>query len=191
MSTTSTRKLCSSSCRAEGNANRYAMPPRASSGPAITSRANLRSTVLRAIGPATARSLSRGNAGRLETFVRAKARDQGSACERRPHNSAPAHAANHRCRSRATAGQNRRQAPRRTHPRSRPACGPDPRDCGSFRRCRCSSASRPAKLAHWFLPNITAPAALRRATVETAGGVFQVREDEPVPRIGAGLHRTP
>jgi len=26
---------------------------------------------------------------------------------------------------------------------------------------------------------------------ETAGGVFQVREDEPTPRIGAGLHRTP
>ena len=27
--------------------------------------------------------------------------------------------------------------------------------------------------------------------IETAGGVFQVREDEPVPRIGARLHRTP
>jgi len=27
--------------------------------------------------------------------------------------------------------------------------------------------------------------------VETTGGVFQVREDEPAPRIGAGLHRTP
>jgi hypothetical protein len=27
--------------------------------------------------------------------------------------------------------------------------------------------------------------------VETGGGVFQVREDEPAPRIGAGLHRTP
>jgi hypothetical protein len=27
--------------------------------------------------------------------------------------------------------------------------------------------------------------------VETAGGVFQVREDEPEPRVGAGLHRTP
>jgi hypothetical protein len=24
-----------------------------------------------------------------------------------------------------------------------------------------------------------------------AGGVFQVREDTPAPRIGAGLHRTP
>ena len=26
---------------------------------------------------------------------------------------------------------------------------------------------------------------------ETAGGVFQVREDEPAPRVGAGQHRTP
>jgi len=26
---------------------------------------------------------------------------------------------------------------------------------------------------------------------ETVGGVFQVREDEPAPRIGVGLHRTP
>ena len=30
-----------------------------------------------------------------------------------------------------------------------------------------------------------------RAKVETAGGLFQVREDEPEPRVGAGLHRTP
>jgi hypothetical protein len=29
------------------------------------------------------------------------------------------------------------------------------------------------------------------ANVETAGGVFRVREDEPAPRIEAGLHRTP
>ena len=27
--------------------------------------------------------------------------------------------------------------------------------------------------------------------VETEGGVFRIREDEPAPRIGAGLHRTP
>jgi hypothetical protein len=27
--------------------------------------------------------------------------------------------------------------------------------------------------------------------IETTGGVFQVREDAPAPRIGAGLHRTP
>ena len=25
---------------------------------------------------------------------------------------------------------------------------------------------------------------------ETAGGVFQMREDEPAPQTGAGLHRT-
>ena len=29
------------------------------------------------------------------------------------------------------------------------------------------------------------------AKVETAGGVFQVREDEPQTRVGAGLHKTP
>ena len=29
------------------------------------------------------------------------------------------------------------------------------------------------------------------AKVETAGGVFTIREDEPEPRVGAGLHRTP
>ena len=27
--------------------------------------------------------------------------------------------------------------------------------------------------------------------VESTGGVFQVREDEPTPRLGASLHRTP
>jgi len=26
---------------------------------------------------------------------------------------------------------------------------------------------------------------------QTAGGVFQVRDDTPVARVGAGLHRTP
>jgi hypothetical protein len=29
------------------------------------------------------------------------------------------------------------------------------------------------------------------AKVETVGGVFQVREDQPEPRVGSGLHRTP
>ena len=28
------------------------------------------------------------------------------------------------------------------------------------------------------------------AKVETAGGVFQVRGDEPAPRVAAGVHRT-
>jgi hypothetical protein len=27
--------------------------------------------------------------------------------------------------------------------------------------------------------------------VETDAGAFRVREDEPTPRVGAGLHRTP
>jgi hypothetical protein len=27
--------------------------------------------------------------------------------------------------------------------------------------------------------------------IETEGGVFRIRDDEPAPRIGAGLHRTP
>ena len=27
--------------------------------------------------------------------------------------------------------------------------------------------------------------------VEAAEGAFRVREDEPTPRVGAGLHRTP
>ena len=27
--------------------------------------------------------------------------------------------------------------------------------------------------------------------VETADGVFSIREDQPAPRVGAGLHRTP
>jgi hypothetical protein len=29
------------------------------------------------------------------------------------------------------------------------------------------------------------------ANVKTAGSAFRVREDEPTPRMGAGLHRTP
>jgi hypothetical protein len=29
------------------------------------------------------------------------------------------------------------------------------------------------------------------AKIETARGVFQVRADEPAPRVAAGLHRTP
>jgi hypothetical protein len=29
------------------------------------------------------------------------------------------------------------------------------------------------------------------ARVETANGAFRMREDQPAPRLGAGLHRTP
>ena len=50
-------------------------------------------------------------------------------------------------------------------------------------------------LSIYFLDATLASAFVARwcvgSTVETAGGVFQVREDEPVPRVGAGLHRTP
>ena len=38
-----------------------------------------------------------------------------------------------------------------------------------------------------FIPE----ALLVSAKVVTAGGVFQVREDELAPRVGSGLHRTP
>jgi hypothetical protein len=38
-----------------------------------------------------------------------------------------------------------------------------------------------AFVARWYLA----------AKVETAGGMFQVREDELAPRVGSGLHRTP
>jgi len=40
------------------------------------------------------------------------------------------------------------------------------------------------------LARITARRFVERG-VETSGGVFQVREDEPAPQVGAGLHRTP
>jgi hypothetical protein len=44
-----------------------------------------------------------------------------------------------------------------------------------------------------FFSIIFADAALVSAfgASETAGGVLQVRQDEPEARIGAGLHRTP
>ena len=38
-----------------------------------------------------------------------------------------------------------------------------------------------AFIARWCVGSKVAP----------AGGVFLVREDEPAPRVGAGLHRTP
>src|SRR5213079_535612 len=30
-----------------------------------------------------------------------------------------------------------------------------------------------------------------KSKIETEGGVFRIRDDEPAPRIGAALHRTP
>jgi hypothetical protein len=35
------------------------------------------------------------------------------------------------------------------------------------------------------------PPGIGQISVETDGGVFRIRDDEPVPRIGAGLHRAP
>jgi hypothetical protein len=47
----------------------------------------------------------------------------------------------------------------------------------------------------YFLDPMLASAFVARwcaiARVETADGVFRIREDEPAPRIGAALHRTP
>jgi hypothetical protein len=45
----------------------------------------------------------------------------------------------------------------------------------------CDAALAGAFVARWCVG----------AKVETRGGVFQVREDEPAPRVGSGLHRTP
>jgi hypothetical protein len=50
-------------------------------------------------------------------------------------------------------------------------------------------------LSFYFADTTLASAFVARwcvgARAVTAGGVFQVREDEPEPRVGAGLHRTP
>ena len=50
-------------------------------------------------------------------------------------------------------------------------------------------------LSIYFLDPTLASAFVARwcvgARVEATGGVFQVREDEPVPRLGATMHRTP
>jgi len=47
----------------------------------------------------------------------------------------------------------------------------------------------------YFLDAMLASAFVARwcavSKVETEGGLFRVRGDEPPPRIGAGLHRTP
>jgi hypothetical protein len=47
----------------------------------------------------------------------------------------------------------------------------------------------------YFLDSTLASAFVARwcagSRIETDGGVFRIRDDEPTPRIGAGLHRTP
>ena len=49
--------------------------------------------------------------------------------------------------------------------------------------------------AHYFTDATLASALVARwcagSKVETTGGLFQVREDDPAPRVGVGLHRTP
>ena len=59
----------------------------------------------------------------------------------------------------------------------RGARGAQSRNLDLFRGCEFASAF----VAPWCVGS----------KVETAGGVFQVREDEPAPRIAVGLHRTP
>jgi hypothetical protein len=50
-------------------------------------------------------------------------------------------------------------------------------------------------VAIYFLDATLASAFVARwcagSKVETKNGVFRIRDDEPAPRIGAGLHRTP
>ena len=52
-----------------------------------------------------------------------------------------------------------------------------------------------SELAIYFADALPAGAFVARwcagSRVETPGGVFQVREDEPMPRVGAGVYRTP
>jgi hypothetical protein len=71
-------------------------------------------------------------------------------------------------------------------------------NCGSDRWAMTPSGMRGVlndAVSLYFADATLASAFLARwcvaARVETAGGVFQVREDEPAPRMGAGLHRTP
>ena len=52
-----------------------------------------------------------------------------------------------------------------------------------------------AAVSNYFADATLASAFVARwcatSKVETAGGVFQLREDEPAPRIAAGLPQTP
>ena len=64
------------------------------------------------------------------------------------------------------------------------------RDCLLQQRVRCELDLAARKSQKGRLGTRAASAAHPRK-VETAGGAFQVREDDPAPRVGAGLHRTP
>jgi hypothetical protein len=62
--------------------------------------------------------------------------------------------------------------------------------------CRCPTVQELRRaLSIYFADATLASAFVARwcvgYSIETTGGVFQVREDEPEPRVGAGLHRTP
>jgi hypothetical protein len=71
-------------------------------------------------------------------------------------------------------------------------------NCGSDRWAMTPSGVRGVPndaISIYFADAILASAFVARWCVgskaETTGGVFQVREDEPAPRIGTQLHRTP
>jgi hypothetical protein len=61
------------------------------------------------------------------------------------------------------------------------------------KNCRPTPGSGAASV--YFLDTTLAGAFVARwcggYRVETAGGVFQVRDDDPAPRVGPALHRTP
>ena len=71
-------------------------------------------------------------------------------------------------------------------------------NCGSDGWAMTPSGSRGAlndAVSVYFADATLASAFVARwcagSKIEATGGVFQVRDDEPVPRVGAGLHRTP
>jgi hypothetical protein len=71
-------------------------------------------------------------------------------------------------------------------------------NCGSDGRAMTPSGVRAVlndAISLYFADATLASAFVARwclgSKVKTAGGVFLLREDEPAPRVGAGLHRTP
>jgi hypothetical protein len=71
-------------------------------------------------------------------------------------------------------------------------------DCGADGWALTPSGTRGVlndALSIYFLDPTLASAFVARwcagYMVETAEGVFRIRRDEPAPRLGAGLHRTP
>jgi hypothetical protein len=71
-------------------------------------------------------------------------------------------------------------------------------NCGADRWAMTPSGTRGVlndALSIYFADATLASAFVARwcvvAKIETAGGVFQVREGEQEPRVGSGLHRTP